>query len=786
MTHTPRVSVILPTYNHAPFVAQAIESVLSQSFADFELIITDDGSQDGTADEIRRFSDPRIRFEAHPANRGYSSALNASISRAHGEFVALHCSDDAFLPGRLQRQVAFLDASPSVAAVFSKAAFVDKDGRPCPVHSNPFHAHFVDDLPDRYAWLRFFLLRGNGLCHPSAMVRRTVYDEVGGYDPLLVQLQDYDFWIRVVGQYEIRVLDGPLVAYRVLGEGLNTSWPGIRELRRTAWETRRVLRRFLAFGPERLERAFGAELTRLGLSPDAPRVAIGRMLVSLARDPARQAFALEILEEAAAQGQAGVDCRDFGRLAGELDPFNLAAVEARRSAEKGLREVTERCEAAERRAAAAEARLAELAQHAAAAAARACELEGRAAAAEARAQAIASSTIWRVTAPLRRLAERQPGVRAAVRQVLCGVLKPGVGPVPVPDGRAAKQDGEIGGNRAGELNERVVAPPHAAGAGEPSAVKDPASGTPAPCRTPEPVSEPPVVPEASLARMDPASAMARPTTNEPSPEWEYVPEGWLVDDPRARGWEHPSVADTQLAKWPAFLQFLRSTAPLGIYHEAAQMGSEDAAAHNFILAFSYVLARAAAGRSSLSVLDWGGGLGHYAAIARTVLPEVRLDYTVFDLPGLCAAGARVQPEVRFTSEPGECLSRRYDLIFASGSLQYAADWRGLLGQFASSAERWVFLSRTPFVDEVPSFVVVQRPMSAGGYRTEYLSWVFNRAELLAGAAAAGLALEREFLMVGERVAAVGASAAFEYRGFLLRPAAEQRSAEPQPRAAARP
>jgi putative methyltransferase (TIGR04325 family) len=123
--------------------------------------------------------------------------------------------------------------------------------------------------------------------------------------------------------------------------------------------------------------------------------------------------------------------------------------------------------------------------------------------------------------------------------------------------------------------------------------------------------------------------------------------------------------------------------------------------------------------------------------------------------------------VQFTSDVEECLSRPYDLIVASGSLQYAADWRGLLIRFAASAKDWIFLSRTPFVDRSPSFVVVQRPHSADGYQTEYFSHVFNRPELLAEAAAAGLVLEREFLMIIERVAAVGAPEPFEYRGFLL-------------------
>jgi putative methyltransferase (TIGR04325 family) len=773
MARAPRISVILPCYNHAPFVAQAIESVLSQSFSDFELIITDDGSTDGTADEVRSFSDSRISFEALPANRGYSSVLNMSLARARGELVALHCSDDVFLPDKLERQIAVLDANPGLAAVFGKAIFVGKDGQPCPLRNHPYEGVFADDLSDRFSWLQFFFLRGNALCHPTALLRRAVYDEVGGYDPLLVQLQDYDFWIRMSSRHEIRVLDEPLIAFRVLGEGFNTSWPGAKVVRRTAWETRRVLRRYLAFDPALIQRVFGAQFAELGLTPDMPpRAALGLLLAMRAKDVARQALALEFLEEAVAAGDAGIDHSIFHRLVGELDPFNLGAIEAERQAAERL-VTAELCgAAAEDRARAAEARSGELERHlmatgdhsaamearageferrlvaaedraaamgihagelerhlaaaknhTAAVEARVKELEERAIAAESLARAVTSSTIWRTTASLRSFAERRPAVRLALRWAMRVKPQPAL-KAPLNGVREETSAGQAEG-----VTER--------------------------CQT---------VPElrAPAAALEPAPAVLL------LPEWEYVPEGWRPDDPRVVGWEHPSIVETQLRKWPDFVRAVQSTQPLGVYHEAAQVDSENPVAHNFVLAFAYVLARAAAGRNSLSVLDWGGGVGHYAVIARATLPEVQIDYTVLDLPGLCSAGRTLLPDVRFTSDAEECLSRRYDLIFASGSLQYAADWQGLLRRFANSAERWVFLNRTPFVNG-PSFVVVQRPHSAGGYQTEYLSRVFNRDELLSEAAAAGLAIEREFLMPGERVAAVGAPEPFEHRGFLLRP-----------------
>jgi putative methyltransferase (TIGR04325 family) len=402
---------------------------------------------------------------------------------------------------------------------------------------------------------------------------------------------------------------------------------------------------------------------------------------------------------------------------------------------------------------AAEARKGELERRVTEAEDRKDELERRAAAAEALAHAVTLSTIWRSTTPLRRLVERQPALRLAMRRALSLLAPNLVSTVPPRDEDAQTGQADEGtkgcGTRAAEKRR-----------GEPVDHRpDPSLAAHAPTR-PAPSAVPP---EAGLAAAEPASA------GQLLPEWEHVPEGWRPDDPRTAGWEHSSVIEAQRRKWPAFIRAIQSTNPLGVYHEAAQIDSENPAAHNFVLSFAYVLARAAAGRSSLSVLDWGGGLGHYAVIARATLPEVCVEYTVADLPGICAAGRELLPDVRFTSNAEECLSRRYDLIFASGSLQYAADWRGLLRRFAGSANGWVFLSRTPFVNASAAFVVVQRPHSAEGYRTEYLSRVFNRPQLLTEAMAAGLVLEREFLMVSERVAAVGAPEPFEYRGFLLRP-----------------
>jgi putative methyltransferase (TIGR04325 family) len=258
------------------------------------------------------------------------------------------------------------------------------------------------------------------------------------------------------------------------------------------------------------------------------------------------------------------------------------------------------------------------------------------------------------------------------------------------------------------------------------------------------------------------------------PEWEYVPEGWRRP---AKGWDVEAVADAQVARWPAFLTAVEANGPLGIHHEAAtadHVASDDHSAHNTVLSYGYVLARAAHGRARLSVLDWGGGIGHYFALSRALLPEVELDWCVKDVQALAERGREVLPQVEFTADDG-VLARRFDLVLASGSLQYAEDWRTTLAALGEAAERFLYVTRLPVALEVPSFVVLQRAY-AHGYDTEYLGWVLSRAELLAEARSAGLELERELLLEALLSADGAPERPVGHRGFLFRPQSAANSA----------
>jgi putative methyltransferase (TIGR04325 family) len=275
---------------------------------------------------------------------------------------------------------------------------------------------------------------------------------------------------------------------------------------------------------------------------------------------------------------------------------------------------------------------------------------------------------------------------------------------------------------------------------------------------------PPVVLEAAKLMRDRLARRQGAAPLQP-PEWEAVPDNdaiWTAQE----GWSHQSITRSQREKWPAFLASIDGAGPLGSSHEAAPGAPPDLGAHNTIITFGYVLGRVAGPRRRISILDWGGGIGHYFEYARRLRPDLELDYTIKDMAPTCEAGRRLVPGVVFTSDEAQALRRRYDLVFASSSLQYSRDLYGVLARLCDAAEGWLMVTRSPFVDHHDDFPVVQRPHRYG-YLTEYPAWFINRRRFLAAVEAHGLQLEREF-MLGEQPDVENAPEQCCYRGFLFR------------------
>jgi glycosyltransferase involved in cell wall biosynthesis len=240
----PRVSVIIPSYNHEKYVAEAIESVLAQTYQDFEIIVTDDASSDGTVDVIKQFKDSRIKLFIFEKNQGASIAANHCIENATGELISLLNSDDIHLPNKLEIQVDFLDKHPDFGAVFSYPLFIDEESNL--LTENHFYSKVFEQVNrNRFEWLNYFFYHGNCLCHPTILIKKKCYEDIGLYDPRFAQLPDFDFWIRLCCKYEIHIIPEALIKFRIRDNAANVSGRKAENYIRQSLELPQVYQNFL-------------------------------------------------------------------------------------------------------------------------------------------------------------------------------------------------------------------------------------------------------------------------------------------------------------------------------------------------------------------------------------------------------------------------------------------------------------------------------------------------------------------------------------------------------------
>jgi hypothetical protein len=202
---TPTVTVVLPVKNGGRDLPQALETILRQSFTEFELIVINDGSTDETGAYLNSISDPRVRI-FHQESAGLASALNHGISLSRGRYIARQDHDDLADPSRIAKQVAFLDAHPDHALVGTRAQIWVGD-----TPSGRFHDHPIEN-----ELLRFDLLLNNPFVHSSVMMRKSALDHVGVYttDPARQPPEDYELWSRVARHYRVANLAERLTVYR--------------------------------------------------------------------------------------------------------------------------------------------------------------------------------------------------------------------------------------------------------------------------------------------------------------------------------------------------------------------------------------------------------------------------------------------------------------------------------------------------------------------------------------------------------------------------------------------
>lgn len=243
MSQPPAVSVVIATYNYGHYLAGAIESVLAQTFQDFEITVVDDGSTDETPRVIEPYLvDPRVTY-IRTDHLGQPRAKNAGIRAGRGEYVAFLDADDEWLPTKLQKQVSLFETSgQDVAVVYSRRVWIDPQGR---------HLERGERAPLRGDILAPVFFRPF-ICFSTSMIRRAVLEEVGLFDETTQYSIDYDLWLRIALKYHFDYVDEPLIRYRVGHANMSS------RLNERIWCVRKILYRFLDEygGRDRLDPAF--------------------------------------------------------------------------------------------------------------------------------------------------------------------------------------------------------------------------------------------------------------------------------------------------------------------------------------------------------------------------------------------------------------------------------------------------------------------------------------------------------------------------------------------------
>lgn len=202
-SRNPRVSVVVPAYNSVDYTVETVESVLAQTYRDFELIVVDDGSIDDTRVVLSSYGD-RLQY-IYKENGGACSARNVGIRHARGEYIACLDCDDLWLPEKLEYSLSVLETDPQMGFVFTPCYTIDSEGNPVG------KVHFPFDLQQAYV----NLLMENFVMAPTVLMRRACLEEVGLFDENIFIPADWDLWLRLAYRFQVGYVDRPLSKYRL-------------------------------------------------------------------------------------------------------------------------------------------------------------------------------------------------------------------------------------------------------------------------------------------------------------------------------------------------------------------------------------------------------------------------------------------------------------------------------------------------------------------------------------------------------------------------------------------
>ena len=211
MLKNPKISVIMSVYNGEKYLREAIESILDQTFIDFEFIIVIDPSIDNSLEIIQSYDDERIEIINNEKNIGLTQSLNKALKIAKGEYIARQDADDISLPNRFEEQITYLEKYPEVALLGTSAYKIDENGKII----EKFTALAKPTIKN--------LFKGNLFYHGSVMLRKGIINELGGYNELITYPQDYELWLRIAKHYKVGNLTQLLYKWRFHGENMGFS-----------------------------------------------------------------------------------------------------------------------------------------------------------------------------------------------------------------------------------------------------------------------------------------------------------------------------------------------------------------------------------------------------------------------------------------------------------------------------------------------------------------------------------------------------------------------------------
>ena len=203
------VSVIIPAYNHEKYIKQCIESVLNQTYSNLEILVADDCSTDKTREEIEKIKDKRLKKIFPKKNQGAVNTMNELSKKCTGKYIAVIGSDDIWYPTKIEEQVKVFKENPKLGAVFTEADFIDDKNEK---YENTEIFNYKNMTAGER--IRYFYEKGNHLCHPSSMIKKSVFEDIGEYNNGYRQLHDYDYWTRLIQKYDIYTINKRLMAYR--------------------------------------------------------------------------------------------------------------------------------------------------------------------------------------------------------------------------------------------------------------------------------------------------------------------------------------------------------------------------------------------------------------------------------------------------------------------------------------------------------------------------------------------------------------------------------------------